>query len=297
MAAMARIAGGLLLLASLMSCHRAPPPELARCTEQTGGELRHEQLSVRTGSTVTPTSVEGGAYARCSDGHAGWMTFRSARTALQRVPAALRPRRVEIHLDPATRGSPANHARIGFHAPSRTLILRHDDPAPLDQSVWLHELGHLRSAGARPSPKVARKVMRAVEEAVADYYAAAVLGSPQLGGTQDAGRGTTASTGRDLTKPPPASVFDWVSLGLPRLDVDPHKLGWQLAAQLWKLEPHASTLLEDLVAALANETPWPADARGPAAVANTLLARCPRRSRARLSTALRHWIPEELWSG
>ena len=291
----------LAVLAGLLACNdpELTPEQLQRCSQLTGGELHHEGLSVRLDSTVHPGSIDAGGCARCDHGRAAWRAFSGARAALQRVPPRLRPSEVPIHLDP-TRSTPsAIEGGIVFHAPARALIVHGNAVARFDASVWLHEMGHLRSAGARPPRDVARKLMRAVEEAVADYYAAIILGSPRLGVDDEAQERTVArqAATRDLRTPPPASVFDWASLSLPQFDADPHKLGWQLSATLWKLESSDTTLLEDLVAALADEAPWPPDAIGPAAVADVLLARCPARSRASLSAALRQWIPKEIWTG
>lgn len=194
--------------------------------------------------------------------------------ALELVPAELSPGPIALRI--AT-------GRTRIHAePERGELVVSSDLVDADQSVWLHELAHFGVHGPRPTSSVGRRLASAIEEGVADYFAATLRGSTRVG---DSRIGI-----RDLAHPPRISAESWASLGLSGFDS--HHFGWAFAAELWKAEPGSRALLTDLVAVLSGDAF--ADSESPRAIFAALVAACPERSRARLGAAVRAWAPEEL---
>jgi hypothetical protein len=227
------------------------------------------------GSSLDGEELTPGEPLRCAG------PWTALEAALDAMPPELRPAFLAVHLDPRVRDA-AQIDRVEVHEASGALLLA--SGAALDHTVWFHELAHVSMRGPRPGNRIAERLLRAVEEGVADWVAATVAGSPLLGGVG----------GRDLRQPPVTSTFAWAALALPRVHFDPHELGWQLAAELWRARPAGDMLREDLVAALADPTPWPAEVTSPADTLAHLLARCPARSRETLSGVLHAWSPAEL---
>ena len=191
------------------------------------------------------------------------------RSILESVPERFRPERVRIEID-------ARQSRIAARPESGTIVV---SPAAreLHRSVWLHELAHLAAHGPRPTKQPARRLARAIDEAVADYYAGAIAESPLVGP-------------RDLTRPPDLPHEAWAMLGLPGFD--PHVFGWKLAALWWRMEPFPGPLLEDLLACLSSGVL--ATEQSPAGVLRALATRCPVQSRDRIARSLGEWVPSEL---
>ncbi|HEY3494070.1 MAG TPA: hypothetical protein VGK73_05260 [Polyangiaceae bacterium] len=246
-------------------------------------------VTARLGSQVSKPRIQNGAPLDCG---AAPSSFRSAVAALTRVPPSLRPSALVLHVDPALeRGTPVPQ-RVEVHRATGELLVAGSPPAPSEGdgslSVWLHELGHVRAHGVRPSSGAAERLLLAVDEAVADYFAAAVSGSPRVG--------IAGQELRDLSAPPAIGPSEWASLALPAA-FDAHRFGWVLAAELFRTEPEAGALLEDLLAALASREPWPETALGPDNATRELVGRCSLRSRPALERALRRWLPPELYRG
>jgi hypothetical protein len=187
---------------------------------------------------------------------------------------------VQVHLVPIG----AVPRRVELHAQSRALLVADGDRG-LSRSVWLHELGHVSAAGARPEGRVGRRLLAAVDEAFADYYAAVLGASPRVGDGGEA---------RDLERPPPATVTAWAELALAVTGYDPHRLGHGLAARLWAAEPMRHELLRDLQTALASERRYDGVPDTPAALLEELSLRVPARSRARFERAIAGWAPHEI---
>jgi hypothetical protein len=206
----------------------------------------------------------------------------AAKSALSVMPSGLRPEAIALHV----MSRATDVVGVEFHAPSGALLVEGVERRTLDGSVWLHEIAHVRLKGQRPSGIIGRRLVVAVEEAVADYFAAVIGGTPRLG------RDEQGQPLRDLSAPPPSSAAAWARYLMPGLVADPHELGWRLAGELWSLAPADRSLLEDLVAMLSSRRPF-SDEDGAAVVAKELLQRCPPRSRERLRAALRRWT----WDG
>jgi hypothetical protein len=201
-------------------------------------------------------------------------TTSSLERALSRIPDALSPGEFRLQVV-------AGHKRIQAAVETRTLFVSVDqlDAHP---TVWLHELGHLASAGPRPEDPAARRVLVALEEGVADYYAAILADSPHVGDSH--------TVMRDLNQPPRVTAEAWAALALPGFD--PHPFGWALAAALWRAEPNVGGLLVDLVHALrVGEL---RQVRGPRKLLDAVVHACPPRSRQTLDQILSAWLPSEL---
>ncbi|MGE3675256.1 MAG: hypothetical protein AB7K71_36645 [Polyangiaceae bacterium] len=156
------------------------------------------------------------------------------------------------------------------------------DAALRDPAVWLHELAHVQSMGKRPSEPIAQRLLRAIEEGAADYYAASLTGSQTLGVIE--GRAQ-----RDLSQRVDPQLSEWSALALGA--ADPHRFGWALASQLWKRYGPSPELASDLLRGLAALEPR--EVRG-ALVIWELRRAVPARSRAVLEACLLAWLPEEL---
>lgn len=197
-------------------------------------------------------------------------------SALAAVPAALAPTHVSLRVI-------AGRSRIQA-IPASGEILVSPDLVDSERSVWLHEIAHLVLAGARPKSTAARRLESAIEEGIADYYAAALTASPKLGDSR--------SGLRDLEKPPKLVPESWAELAFSGFD--PHRFGWAFAAELWRAEPAAGPLLTDLIAVLSSAALGRAES--PRELILVLTDTCPDRSRAALVLAIRAWVPEELRS-
>jgi hypothetical protein len=215
------------------------------------------------------------ALASCDDAEDTRILLGEARAALAGVPQPFHPQSLVVEILP--RGE-VQRAAVDA---SRGVILV-EQGLRLDRSVWLHEIAHLRLRGARPEGLLGRRIHRAIEEGVADYFAAVLGRSPAL-------------SARDLRSAPPPSAAVWGKYLTPRIDADAHELGWQLGGLLWTRAPHSSELLQDLVTTLSGTAPYRAADR-PADILREVIQRCPVRSRALLRTVFATWIPSELWS-
>lgn len=226
-------------------------------------------VTVLVESRVSGDRLSGGRAAVCGDGPAAQALLARARRMRDRIDPPLRPQRVDVHLVAAGRG-------LEYHRRGHALLAS-PDAVQLHDSVWLHELAHVRMGRSPRGDGFARAWQEALEEGIADYHAAAVSGQPQLGPF-----GNRRRSKRDLARAPPVAAGDWESLALPNVDFDPHRLGWSFAGAAWRAEPRSGELLADLLA--CGEQPVPSH----------WLQSCPVRSRARIEALLRGWMPAEL---
>jgi len=156
----------------------------------------------------------------------------------------------------------------------------------MDDSVWVHELTHVAASGPRPDGEIASRLIQAVDEAVADYGAAAILGRTLLGPVEGAET-------RDLAHAEPLSPEAFHALALPGGTFEAHRFGSPLAAAFHQREATPGPLLADLAAALSDQTAWP-DAPGAETAASALIDRTPSRSRRAVAGAIAGWLPHEL---
>jgi hypothetical protein len=212
--------------------------------------------------------------------------FAGLGRALERAPEHLRPLRVTLHLRPELPRDAPPVSGVEVHRPSGSLLLGNEAEVPTP-SIWLHELAHLRMSGTRPRGALAARLFRALEEGVADYYAALLSGSSRIG---------AAAEERDLAHPPVLGASHWAKLAVPRA-FDDHDFGWNLASRLFREAPRDLALLQDLVTALAVNDPWPATAETPQASLAEFVRRCPPRSRDAIQRLLASWVPSEIYRG
>lgn len=207
-----------------------------------------------------------------------------ALKALGMIPFELKPAPVVIDLGLIREpGVPAPDV-VEYHRTGRSILV---GAAGADASVemWLHELSHARMAGARPKGPLARRLIDAVEEGVADYFAASLAHNPLLG---------TPSRQRDLMHPPRVGGSEWATLAFDGFDT--HRMGWVLAAKLYEVAPMGGSLLHDAVACLDGESQLGVVADSPAAAIGALLEACPQQGRSRLSRIFQSWLPPELFT-
>jgi hypothetical protein len=245
-------------------------------------------LRAHLGSSVGADRIEAGTALDCAGDSD---VYRGAVSALERVPRPLLPPKLLLHVDPSFPGGGPLVSDLEVHRGTGELLVTRAyarTPAYDADSVWLHEVGHVLSLGARPRGELGRRLLSAVEEGFADYFAAASTGSPRVGAE---GREI-----RDLTAPPRIGGSEWASLALSGA-FDAHRFGWLFAAELHRAEPLAGPLLEDVLRALACTEAWPADAETPREAMRELVRRCPARSRERLDGAISRWMPRELRRG
>jgi hypothetical protein len=285
----------LLSVVAGLACSGADQPSQAErqaCQQQTGGTLRTTAIAVHTKATLRANGhVSGGRIPGCSDSAEAWQIYRQAHAARSLTPEGLRPASVTVLLDPRLPQTAEPVRGVELHQASSTVLVQAGTASQLVPSVWLHEFAHLRARGPRPTSLLARRIYAALDEGVADYYAAAITGRPALGGQHG------ALQGRHLEHPPPHSAYGWASVAIPVLRFDPHEMGWQLAARFWRAEPAAGELLADLVAGLASHAPLPTAEAGLWQVLQSFWQRCPARSRARIRAELSAWVPAELRRG
>ncbi len=198
--------------------------------------------------------------------------------ALRHVPEALRPATLRLRLDAGL----GQHAL--FDARSSTIWVSPSfaqAPAP---SVLLHELAHAAANGSRPNSLIAQRLVQAVDEAHADYFAASVLGTPRIGSEE-------LGEVRDLSAEIPRGAVELAQLALPGFS--PHEVAAPLACLLWQAQPDAGALLTDLTWALRSGRPWRAST--PGAVAQELVARCAERTQPLLQQILMSWLGPQLY--
>jgi hypothetical protein len=255
---------GVALVASARAPERPTEAQIQACTALGAGTLASARLELRTDRGILRCDQERGATG----------AFVVAGGLLESLGPALRPGYFAIEL---------RSGRRRFEAvPDRGLLIVSEHYAGADAGAWAHEIAHLAAHGPRPRSVAARRLAAAIDEGVADYFAAALTESPLVG--RDLGQP------RDLRRPPMLPESDWAMLA--RDDFDPHRFGWKLAALLWSAEPSAGPLLEDCVRCLSGGVL--AGRESPAAVLGALSS-CSERSRALLAEVLRSWAPAELF--
>lgn len=243
----------------------------------------HAGLEVREGSQLLADGrLRPGR--RATSGEVGSEAAERARLALSVVPSELRPALVQIDVVPSYAGGVAPVGTLEFQQDSRSIVVGAGG-LQASRSEWLHEIAHVRLAGSRPRGPLARRLVAALEEGVADYFAAAVARDPVLG------RGPEP---RDLRHPPRVAASEWASLAVAGFDTQ--RAGWALAARLYERDPEGGSLLRDAVACLDGESALGSAAESPAAVIDAFLGACPVQGRARLARVLGEWLPVELHS-
>jgi hypothetical protein len=268
-------ASSIAIAAWALPRERPSAEELARCRATDA-----PAIELHAGSRLRADGVlETGERVGCNHSRTAARVIFSARAALELAPRHLRPGRVPVHIDPALPSGSAPSGPLETHAESASLFARSAGAAALGPSIWLHEFAHLRARGPRPRGRIERRIYSAIEEGVADYYAAVIGGNARLSAAQGA---------RDLERPPGVPAEYWVTLLAPVFD--PHPFGWELGAALWKLEPKPGSLLDDLFEGLsaragANELAASGETT-PAKVAHSFTLRCPARSRPAITGAL-----------
>jgi hypothetical protein len=206
-----------------------------------------------------------------------------ALRALRMLPFSLKPAPVVIDLGVLREPGVGAPDIVEYHPRARSILVGAAGAAA-SVEMWLHELGHARMAGARPKGALARRLIDAVEEGVADYLAASVAHNAVLG---------TPSRRRDLMHPPHVGPGEWATLAFDGFDT--RRMGWVLAAKLYELQPMGDSLLHDAVACLDGDSALATAGDSPAAAIAALLDACPEQGRPRLQRVLQGWLPPQLF--
>jgi hypothetical protein len=209
---------------------------------------------------------------------------RRARETLALIPVDLRPTRLLLDLEPGREPGVTAVDGLEYHQGSGSLLLGAAG-ITAGNELWLHEAAHVRMAGARPRGPLAGRLIGAIEEGFADYFAAALSGQTKLG---------AAPRQRDLQAPPRIGESEWASLAFDGFDR--HRMGWALAARLYQLDANGGSLLRDVVACLDGDSELGSADDSPVAVIAALLSACPEPGRPRLARVLWDWLPRELTS-
>ncbi len=245
--------------AAVTACggHGADSADAKRCKQLGDGKLRGGGVSVHLASGAVPS---------CGDNAAATRAFVAAHEALASVRKELRPSPVLIRL--------SNRVDTIETDREQGAIQLAETPAkPVDRAAWLHELSHLATLGPRPNGIIGGRLADALDEGVADYYAAMALRSPKVGE-------------RDLSQSPQSAGAAWDALPMPAAKFDPHPLGHAFAAALWK----RGLEVGDLLVCMRAPAGW-GDSDAPRIVLGAWLAGCPQRSRATLRNALADGAP------
>lgn len=256
---------------------------LAQGARRAKPEPLDARLSVRQGSSLLASGELRPGTELPRERAAESAAAQRVSELLAQIPARFAPAALTLELDPALGAGVPPLRGVECHAQSAALLVS-ADAERLPDSVWLHELAHVRLQGARPRTVLARHVLEALEEGVADYYAAAIGGTPVLGPSEQQ---------RDLRQASPAGPSEWASLAFPGFD--PHHLGAALGATLYAAEPRPAELLGEAIACLDGDSAL-RDTERPGPAIEALLAACPEREKARFSSLIHDWFPAELFT-
>jgi hypothetical protein len=200
----------------------------------------------------------------------------SVADAVRGLPVDAGLDRVVVHHDPALPIGGRAISGVEAHRPTRSLLAARDG-ASIDRAIWSHELAHLAMAGERPSHVIGARILSAIEEGSCDYVAAVAIG-------------TSALPTRDLAKPPRRSAHAWSRIAFD--DFDPHALGHQWAALMWREAPSRGALLDDVVACMAGAR-FDDNAVTVRDTVDAWIAGCPARSRDVIGRMVEDWLPEQ----
>jgi hypothetical protein len=187
-----------------------------------------------------------------------------------------------IHYDPIAESSVPPVHLVEMHAATGALLVS-AAAAEAEPSLWFHEYAHVAMRGPRPTTLVARRIVAAIEEALADCIAAALSQGAVVGG------GGPAVPFRDLDT---ATVLSpaWESLAFAH-GFDPHALGAELARALRRLPVADRPVLLVNCLSLARQLHRARTARD---VKAEVLEACPAPIRGDVATALGEWLPAAL---
>jgi hypothetical protein len=226
-----------LMLASCDEARAAPALTRDAC------EKAKRLVSVKVGATVTHRGIVGGVPARCDEPRMRTLLPTFVR-AIERVPVGFLRRPVELYLDPRVVDGPSVR-EIETYA-SGELLAASASRALSDETIVFHELFHVAVSRERPSDQRRARIFRALEEGLADYFAASITGRSEIGSVD--GRET-----RRLTPLRRATELEWVTTATGQ--VEPHALGHSLASELWHAwgaDTRRATLLADCLRAPLN---------------------------------------------
>ena len=212
--------GAALLVAAVVDRRRA---RAAMC-EGAPPVLDADGVRVMVESEIDGLVLRPGRVARCDDPGATpvWRKVRDLVREAQLVRPDGRP--VVAHHAPKTRRDLPLATRLEVHEASGELVCGRD-AVDTDASVWIHELTHARVAtGTAPRARGAHDVLRALGEAAGDFVAASVTGRATIG---------SSLVVRDLSAPPRLGPEGFAALSLGHGVVDPHAVGWDIAAALY----------------------------------------------------------------
>ena len=170
LACAASVLGGL-------ACEPGPTQaEQARCRAL--GRVSSTRVVLHTDSVLTGEgSLVAGPVAGCSRSAPVVRALLRAHSVLATVPPRLRPERLVVHWLPSAEQGSAASTPLETHAATGDILVASPSATELDGTVWLHEIAHVRMRGARPAGRQARRLLRALEEGAADYFAATLSGS------------------------------------------------------------------------------------------------------------------------
>lgn len=242
------------------------------------------RVKVRVGATVSAERIDGGVAASCDDPVGAPLRARLS-PLLWRLPRAVQPPTLVIQLDPHLGPRQPALRGIAVHRASGHVLLPRSVALTIDDSAWLHEIAHVALARPAPGHTPAGRLLAAMEEGMADYFAAAQLGHPRLGEVHD-------RVARDLSAAPTLSAAEWAGLAGIGAAWRPHRAGWSLAGHAWSHAGPDRALATDLLIGLRRIDPQAS--RGPRDLVTRWRRHCPERSRTRLDALLSAWMPGPL---
>lgn len=219
----------------------------------------------------------------CASEEAG-ASLASLDEALRTLPPDQRPSSLTVHLDDSAVGAD----REPHVAPtSRAIVFAPSSRAARDPSIWLHEVAHVHARGtpALYTTTIAR-LRRAIEEGMADFFAASVRHDPLVGAAD--GREV-----RDVRIAAPLALSDWAILPFSSAPFDAHRFGGALAALAFDAHAYDVDLARAALDALARSPAPGSEPRTPLALVESLTPDDRPRSRE-LRSLLSTWLPSEL---
>jgi len=273
-------------LAIASACGEKSSELSQRCRAAGNDRLQSAGLRVYRGSSLNAGELQVGTIPACSDSSQATQIYLLARRALAMIPEDLRPAQVSIHVSPTltAKTPPINVTEV--HRESNSILVDARSLKRIDLSTMLHEMAHVQMASRAPSGTIAARLEESLGEGIADYYAATIQGSPNLGKIK-------GKAARDLSQRPVWLRGGWTRLADASKPWLAHEQGWALAALLWSQQKEPGAILRDLITCMKSARLDSSES--PAKVIDSWLASCPANSRESLVKLMHRWIPSSMY--